>query len=30
MDDLHYFPMRKEYALEDDTRVDKDDKMFGR
>ncbi len=30
MDDLGYFPMRKEYALEDGTREDKDDKMFGR
>ena len=30
MDDMDYFPLRKEYALEDDTRVDKDDRMFGR
>lgn len=30
MDDLGYHPMRKEYALEDGTREDKDDKMFGR
>ncbi len=30
MDDMHYHPMRKEYALEDSTRQDKDDKMFGR
>jgi len=30
MDDMHYHPMRKEYVLEDGTREDKDDKMFGR
>ena len=30
MDEMTYFPMRKEYQLEDDTREDKDDKMFGR
>ncbi|MDF2456681.1 MAG: nuoC [Cytophagaceae bacterium] len=30
VDDLGYFPMRKEYALEDPTREDKDDTMFGR
>ena len=30
VDDMDYFPMRKEYALEDSTRTDKDDKMFGR
>lgn len=30
VDDLGYFPMRKEYALEDATRTDKDDTMFGR
>ena len=30
MDDLGYHPMRKEYALEDGPREDKDDKMFGR
>ncbi|MBL0328014.1 MAG: NADH-quinone oxidoreductase subunit C [Bacteroidetes bacterium] len=30
MDDLGYHPMRKEYALEDGTREDKADKMFGR
>jgi NADH-quinone oxidoreductase subunit C len=29
-DDLTFFPMRKEYPLEDPTREDKDDKMFGR
>jgi NADH-quinone oxidoreductase subunit C len=27
---LDYFPMRKEYPLEDDTRTDKDDRFFGR
>jgi NADH-quinone oxidoreductase subunit C len=30
VDDLGYHPMRKEYPLEDGTREDKDDKMFGR
>jgi NADH-quinone oxidoreductase subunit C len=30
MDDMDYFPMRKEYALEDETREDKDDRFFGR
>ena len=30
MDEMTYYPMRKEYALEDGTREDKDDKMFGR
>lgn len=30
MDDLGYYPMRKEYPLEDGTREDKDDTMFGR
>jgi len=30
VDDLGYFPLRKEYALEDPTREDKDDTMFGR
>lgn len=30
VDDMDYFPMRKEYPLEDATRDDKDDKMFGR
>ena len=30
MDEMTYFPMRKEYPLEDGTREDKDDKMFGR
>ncbi|MEI6124168.1 MAG: NADH-quinone oxidoreductase subunit C [Bacteroidota bacterium] len=27
---MNYFPMRKEYPLEDATRTDKDDKFFGR
>jgi NADH-quinone oxidoreductase subunit C len=30
VDDLGYFPLRKEYALEDPTRTDKNDAMFGR
>ena len=30
MDDMTYYPMRKEFPLEDGTREDKDDKMFGR
>jgi NADH-quinone oxidoreductase subunit C len=30
MDEMNYFPMRKEYPLEDMQRDDKDDKMFGR
>jgi NADH-quinone oxidoreductase subunit C len=30
VDEMDYFPLRKEYALEDDTRTDKDDSMFGR
>jgi NADH-quinone oxidoreductase subunit C len=30
VDDMDYFPMRKEYPLEDATREDKNDKMFGR
>ena len=30
VDDMTYHPMRKEYPLEDVTREDKDDKMFGR
>jgi len=29
-DDMDYFPMRKEYPLEDTTRTDKNDAMFGR
>ena len=30
MDEMDYFPLRKEYALEDGTRTDKNDSMFGR
>jgi NADH-quinone oxidoreductase subunit C len=30
VEDMDYFPMRKEYPLEDATREDKDDRMFGR
>ena len=30
LDDMDYFPMRKEYPLEDPTRRDKVDAMFGR
>lgn len=30
MDDLGYHPMLKEYRLEDGTRIDKNDTMFGR
>jgi NADH-quinone oxidoreductase subunit C len=30
VDDMDYFPMRKEYRLEDGTRDDKEDKFFGR
>lgn len=30
MDEMNYFPMRKEYPLEDGSRDDKNDKMFGR
>lgn len=29
-DSMDYFPMRKEYQLEDATREDKDDRFFGR
>ena len=29
-DSMDYFPMRKEYRLEDGTREDKDDRFFGR
>lgn len=29
-DSMAYFPLRKEYPLEDQTRTDKDDRMFGR
>ncbi len=30
VDDMDYHPMRKEFALEDETREDKEDKYFGR
>ena len=30
VDEMEYFPMRKEFPLEDQTRIDKDDAMFGR
>jgi NADH-quinone oxidoreductase subunit C len=30
VDEMDIFPLRKEYPLEDQTRDDKDDKMFGR
>lgn len=30
VDEMEYFPMRKEFPLEDQSRLDKDDKMFGR
>jgi NADH-quinone oxidoreductase subunit C len=30
VDEMDYFPMRKEYEMEDPTRRDKDDEMFGR
>ena len=30
VDEMDYFPMRKEFPLEDQTRTDKDDDMFGR
>ena len=30
VDEMDYFPMRKEYPMEDQTRADKDDEMFGR
>ena len=30
MDSMDYFTLRKEYALEDETRNDKDDRFFGR
>lgn len=28
--EMDYFPLRKEFKLEDPTRIDKDDEMFGR
>ncbi len=30
VDEMDYFPLRKEFPLEDQTRIDKDDEMFGR
>src|SRR5687768_16482164 len=30
VEDMDYFPMRKEYKIEDETRTDKNDTMFGR
>ena len=30
VEDMDYHPMKKEYALEDETRTDKDDTFFGR
>lgn len=30
VDEMDYFPMRKEFPLEDQSRIDKDDEMFGR
>lgn len=30
VEEMNYFPMRKEFPLEDQTRRDKDDEMFGR
>jgi NADH-quinone oxidoreductase subunit C len=30
VDEMDYFPMRKEFPMEDSTRIDKDDEMFGR
>ena len=30
VDEMEYFPMRKEIPLEDSTRTDKDDRFFGR
>jgi NADH-quinone oxidoreductase subunit C len=30
VDEMDIFPLRKEYPLEDQTREDKSDKMFGR
>jgi NADH-quinone oxidoreductase subunit C len=30
VDEMEYFPLRKEFPLEDQTRIDKDDEMFGR
>ncbi len=30
VEEMDYFPLRKVYPLEDQTRIDKDDEMFGR
>lgn len=30
VEEMDYFPLRKEFPLEDQTRIDKDDDMFGR
>jgi NADH-quinone oxidoreductase subunit C len=30
VDEMDYFPMRRQYPLEDQSRIDKDDEMFGR
>jgi NADH-quinone oxidoreductase subunit C len=30
VDEMNYFPQRKEFPVEDQTRIDKDDEMFGR
>jgi NADH-quinone oxidoreductase subunit C len=30
VDEMDYFPMRKEFPLEDGTRTDKEDQYFGR
>jgi NADH-quinone oxidoreductase subunit C len=30
VEEMDYFPMRKQYPLEDQSRIDKDDEMFGR
>jgi NADH-quinone oxidoreductase subunit C len=30
VDEMDYFPQRKEFPMEDATRRDKDDEMFGR
>jgi NADH-quinone oxidoreductase subunit C len=30
VEEMEYFPLRKEYPLEDQKRIDKDDEMFGR
>lgn len=30
VDEMDYFPLRKEFPVEDQTRIDKDDAMFGR